>query len=186
MPEYNELILMTHRSRKTRTIGKYAPDSKEFHLKEYECLRKEVELLIEERKTLERSVVVAIGVSWAWLFHERSNIPPWTWLIPCLFAVLGLARAYGISLFFRSASAYFMTIEDAFFKPEDPVGWVHFTIERRWTRISTIAFWSILIAFTGIVATYEIRSRVAHTVPISLSETPKPSSNPQKEIRGHP
>jgi hypothetical protein len=85
---------MTYKSHKTRTVGEYSSDSKEFHLKEFECIRKEIEILITERFSLERNVVVAVGVSWGWLFHERTNVPSWAWLIPCMFAALGFAWSF--------------------------------------------------------------------------------------------
>jgi len=170
---------MTQQNHKARTAGIYAADSKEFHLKEFECLRKEVEMKIEEQRTLERNVVVAVGISWAWLFHERANVPPWAWLMPCLFAVLGLARAYGITRFFRSTNAYFLTIENAFFRPDSPIGWEHSTVKKPWTRRSVIAFWGILIASTAFVAVYEMNSKTLVTPSIVPSDAAKPASSPQ-------
>ena len=133
----------------------------------------------EERTSLERNVVIAIGVSWGWLFHERNSVPHLAWLIPCLFAVLGLTRVYGITKFYRAASAYIKTIENVFFSPDSPVGWEHFTPNKHWTRTSAAAFWGILISATLLVATYEMKAKQEPIVPTARSDTPKPSSNPQ-------
>jgi hypothetical protein len=50
-----------------RKPGKHADNAKESYLKEYQCQRKEIETLWNDYRALERNVVVAIGVTWAWL-----------------------------------------------------------------------------------------------------------------------
>jgi hypothetical protein len=112
---------------------------------------------VSESRSLERAVVVAVGVSWAWLFHERHDIPRFAWFMPTLFAVLGLIRAYGIHRFFEDVRVYMRTLESAFSAPGDPGGWEGSGRWRHWMRPSNVAFWGILIASTVFVAIYEVR-----------------------------
>jgi hypothetical protein len=142
-----------------RQPGKHAENAKEFYLKEYECLRKEVELLLEDHRTLERNVVIAVGATWGWLFndHHNNQVTQWGWFIPCLFALLGIVRVIGNAKFFLVTNAYIEKIEDAFFSTGDPGGWDHFSFGKTWIRQSTIAFWSILLISTFVVAVYEFR-----------------------------
>lgn len=88
--------------------GTYASDSKEFHLKEYECLRKEFEWLLEASRSLERNVVIAVGVTWGWLLDKPSTLqlPKWVWFTPCLFAGLGSLRYSGLTKRFNMLHGY--------------------------------------------------------------------------------
>jgi len=73
----------------------FSQRSEDFHLSEYACLRKEIELVLKDYRALERNAVVAIGISWGWLYDKKA--PAWVFCIPCLFAILGSIRAYGIA-----------------------------------------------------------------------------------------
>jgi len=44
------------------------PDEKDFHLKEFECLRKEIDFSINEFHSVQRYAILATGAVWAWLF----------------------------------------------------------------------------------------------------------------------
>jgi len=139
--------------------GKYATHSKEFYLKEYECLRKEIEWLLGESRALERNVVIAVGVTWGWLVDRSltSHVPKWAWLIPCLFAGLGALRARGMIKQFGVLHEYLERTESAFSSDGDPGGWEHFA-RRGWTAKSTFLFWLFLILATFGVALYELKS----------------------------
>jgi hypothetical protein len=138
--------------------GKHRDKSGEFYLKEFECLRREIELVIQFARTLERNVVVAIGISWAWLFHERDAVPRWSWLIPCFFAFLGAIRAFGNFRYFMSTAHYLKKVELTFSDGSDPGGWHRFA-PRSWTRASVLAFWALLIFATIGVTVYELGRR---------------------------
>jgi hypothetical protein len=149
------------------------PNTKDFLLKEYECLRKEVEWLLKDYRGLERNIVVAVAVLWSWLFHEKwdaasgRNLHTLAWFIPFLFAVLGSVRARGIFKAFGVLHDYLLEIEETFTTDSYPQGWEHFLTPKeepakaggsrdlhRKTGASTAAFtfWGILDSVTLLLA----------------------------------
>jgi len=129
-----------------------AVKAEEFYLKEYECLRKEIEWLLKDYRALERNVVIAVGLTWAWLFEKRA--PKWTWVIPILFAVLGAIRASGIIKSFGGFHNYISQLEDAFTRTGDPGGWQHSPWHKTGAARGAYWFWSVLIGATVLVAIY--------------------------------
>ena len=144
------------------TKGPLSAHAKEFYLKEYEFLCREVELAINDYRSTERNVVIAVGVSWAWLYQVRREIPSLAWLAPCLFVVLGILRTYSDEAFFRSTHQYLSRVEELFSRAEHPGGWEHAPVSRNWTRFSAVLFWAVLLAATIVVAVFEI-CRVPHS-----------------------
>lgn len=138
--------------------GKFQDKSADFYLQEYEYMRREVEIVIKFARELERNVVVAVGISWAWLFRERQNIPGWSWLFPCLFVILGVMRAYGNTVYFRAVNNYLTMVERTIVGDSAPRGWHRYT-ERNWTRLSVLGFWSLLFISTVAVALWELFTR---------------------------
>lgn len=140
--------------------GKLKEGAKEFYLKEYECLRKEIDMVLKDHRALERNIVVVIGGIWAWLLDKDhgKNAPHWAWFIPCFFVVLGIMRATGNATFFTVTNEYIKRVEGVFSDDGDPGGWDHFSFGRTWIRKSTIAFWAILFIATFGAAIYEIYS----------------------------
>jgi len=134
------------------SAGKHAADSKDFYLKEYECLRKEIEWMLKDYRSLERNVVIAVGVTWGWLFEHNKALPRWAWLIPCLFAALGSIRAAGIMKAFGNFRTYIVKIEDAFSSHGDPGGWNRFHPKNIGTSRMAGVFWAVLILATVLVA----------------------------------
>ena len=137
--------------------GKYADHSRDFYLKEYECLRREIEWLLGDARVLERNVVFAVGISWGWfLMHPNILVNSrWAWFIPCLFAALGSLRAAGILKQFGVFHAYITKLENAFSKEDDPGGWEHFSSDEIWSSRATILFWSVIVLSTVTVAIYQ-------------------------------
>jgi hypothetical protein len=137
--------------------------SKEFYLKEYESLRREVEWLLKDYRDLERNVLIAIVASWVWLLEKGTALPPVVWFLPLLFALIGGMRATGIMQAFTNFHRYISEIELAFRSPGDPVGWEHFPKRGRFARSATSrfagVFWGLVLLLTGIVAVYEYRLR---------------------------
>jgi len=132
------------------TPGTCIDKAAEFYLKEYECLRREIEWLLKDYRDLERNVVIAVGLTWAWLFEKGP--PKGAWFIPCLFAVLGAVRATGIIKSFGKYHKYISRIEDAFTRPADPGGWEHSTPHGSGGSKGAYLFWLILILVTVGVA----------------------------------
>jgi hypothetical protein len=133
--------------------GIFASKSPEFHLSEYACLRKEVELMLEDYHALERNVVIAVGITWGWLYDKCAL--PWMFCIPCLFAILGAIRAKGISGAFGKLRGYLIEIEIAFWSTDGPEGWEHFHKDTGFSK-GAVPFWSILILATLVVAVLRI------------------------------
>jgi hypothetical protein len=160
------------------TRGTSSGQAREFLLKEYECLRKEIELYQQTSAALERNIVFVIGVSWAWLFSVRAEVPALAWLIPCLFALLGFIRALNKRRFSRNVHAYLMKVEDEFLGGHQAGGWEHWTDNRAWSPVSTALFWLLLILSTITVAWYEISlSSVSQPRAAGSAVTPSPSGS---------
>src|ERR1700722_16814144 len=128
---------------KAETSGIFSEKSDAFYLSEYACLRKEIELLLEDYRTLERNVVFAVGISWAWLIGKNAPVF-WIFIIPFVFAVLGTVRATGIHTSFRKLRNYIQTLESAFIKSGGPTGWEHYP-DRARSMMGAATFWGILI-----------------------------------------
>jgi hypothetical protein len=137
------------------TPGTFNAKAEDFHLKEYESLRRELEIVLQDSRGLERNVVLAIGATWAWLYSKSGA--PWTFLIPCMFAILGAIRAHGINDTYTTFATYLSEIEEAFRKAGGPKGWEHFLRDFKKDRGTDyskgeLLFWILLIASTISVA----------------------------------
>jgi hypothetical protein len=126
--------------------------SKDFFLKEYECLRREIEWLLKDYRALERNAVIAVGVTWGWLFEKGTGAPKWAWFFPCLFAVLGSIRALGITHAFGLFHQYISQLEKSFSGQGYPPGWQHFSSGKTASTRVGAAFWALLIIGTVVVA----------------------------------
>jgi hypothetical protein len=125
--------------------------------------------MLQDSRAVERNVVVAIGVFWAFLFKELKDIrnprlAHAAWLIPVLFAVLGGIRSFSLQHKFGQLAEYIQRIEDYFGTSEAgknlPGGWETFQAEpdekqqRRKSYIvwSSRFFWIVLILTTIVAA----------------------------------
>ncbi len=121
---------------------------KTFHLKEYESLRKELEFLSNDLRTLEKYVVVSIAAVWTWLLTHQSSFPVTNpvifltaWGMPFLFSSLGTIRALSLYKGIEQIGEYIKNIEDAF----DIQGWENTQVRISFFfRNSLIAVWIIL------------------------------------------
>jgi hypothetical protein len=136
--------------------GNRSANSKEFYLEEYKALRKEIESLSKETRSLERNVIISIGLVWVWLLNDGTATTKPAWLFPILLAVLGCLRAMQIERHFKSFNEYIGKIEASFSAEQDPGGWEHFLFPRRPTRLSTLAFWWVLVICTVAVAIWKL------------------------------
>ncbi len=135
----------------------------DFSIKEFDTLRKEIEWTLNDSRSVERNVVIAIGAFWAFLIKENGNVrklthPAWAWWIPVLFSVLGALRSAALGYKFACLGTYIQKIEK-YFLPKvtnRPEGWEHFqSTAGGFVRVSAWIFWIILIAVTVIVAVLE-------------------------------
>lgn len=109
--------------------------AKLFQLEEYRALRKEVEYYIAEFRSQERSVVVAVGVVWAWLIgnHQSGYLP---WSVPVLLCGAAAIRSFVLNKHMRLISTYVESLEDSF----GVNGWEHmFTVKVRNVKRSDFA-----------------------------------------------
>ena len=132
-----------------------------FLLKEYECLREEIVWLLKDYRALERNVVIAVGLSWAWLFdHEKS--PKFAWFMPVVFVALGAVRASGVFKQFGVFHTYVKHMEKHFLGLNPtPSGWEHYSWNKTgWVSDSARALWVLLGLSVVLVAVLEsIRGR---------------------------
>jgi hypothetical protein len=136
--------------------GNLAGSNLGFYLAEYGRLRQEVVWLLKDYRALERNVVIAVAVSWAWLFEGHPSRPKGAWFLPALFAALGALRASGIFKQFGVFHEYLKSIGAAFSRSGDPGGWQHFSWKRTgWVSSSAIIFWIALICSALVVGGYE-------------------------------
>ena len=54
----------------------YRDHAVDFHLREYDSLRKEVESTVQETRTIERYALIGTGTLWAWLATHKDVPPP--------------------------------------------------------------------------------------------------------------
>jgi hypothetical protein len=135
----------------------------EFSFKEYDSLQEQVRATRDDSRAVERNVIVAIGLFWAFLIKESSSVkmlphPSLAWWIPVLFSILGAARSAALGFKQESLSIYLRQLESLFAAEEDvtPKGWEHFEKKRGgFIRISAWLFWFILMTVTVIVAMKE-------------------------------
>lgn len=128
--------------------------SPEFHLAEYESLRKEMEAAILETRTLERYALVGTGGVWAWLATNSSHASKIAWAIPILFALFGGLRAWSMMRSVWRATRYVAKLEE-YFAAEGVGGWEHYlkTADIRGYNFQLIAvFWLALAVITIAVA----------------------------------
>jgi hypothetical protein len=142
------------------TPGVFDEKSAEFHLKEYEGLRREINFNEKEARALERYIVVAIGGILTWL-ASMPKIDRWIWCVPCLLAVLGAVRAFGVNQTWDVYHRYILKLENAFTDADAPGGWEHF-LEKEETHNAkgAVLFWALLIFSAGAVAVLRFLDRI--------------------------
>lgn len=133
-----------------------SPDTREFHLREYESLRTRVASAIKEYLALERYVVFAVGVTWAFLY-VHPEVPWWTYFIPTLFAFLGGIRARGIYKLLSTLHGYLKHLEHLLNQDAEEKslrGWEDYRASqgREMVAISgAVPFWVCVIVATLVV-----------------------------------
>jgi len=137
--------------------------AKEFYLKEFESLRKEIMETLKDYHALERNAVIAVGATWAWLFHEGNEAktalshppPPWAWFIPLVFVALGASRAAGLMKSFGIFHRYIEKVEVYLTEHGGPEGWEHFSWKETWAGASAWAFWATIALAALFVGVYQ-------------------------------
>lgn len=128
-------------------------DPEKFHLAEFEALRREIEMNLNDEQLRERHSVLAIVAVWIWL-ATAENLPgkfSWAWWIPCGIVIVGIIRIALAWKRYRQFHVYLMRIEDKF----NTTGWEHFRSEPgRRSRIELgyyLAVWGTLLVASVVV-----------------------------------
>jgi hypothetical protein len=95
---------------------------KNFYLKEYESLRKELEFLSNDLRNLEKYVIFSIAAIWSWLLTQTTpeggvdiKYLKLAWRgIPLILSVFGIARAASLYVGIQKISTYLRGVENDF------------------------------------------------------------------------
>ena len=112
---------------------------------EYNTLHGEIRELVAESRLLERQVIFATGVAWAWLATNTNSIPYVAWFIPLIFSTGGYIRATLLQKHIDSIASYIMKIERKLCPNEEC--W-HGSKNQSGIRLSSKVFWALLILVT--------------------------------------
>ena len=98
------------------TANPHAKDPQAFHEKEYEALRREIELDIKETRSLERNALVANAVIFVWLGTTGKEFLNHCWLpwVPVLISGLGAIRSCALLSRMRELGNYIAQLECTF------------------------------------------------------------------------
>jgi hypothetical protein len=112
--------------------GVYSDDSAKFALQEHMLLRQEIVALVAETRSVERNVLVAIGVIWGFLvLHPPLGADRWVWWVPPLFVVMGGIKTWASHRQFIQFSTYLMRTEAAFASAQGIEGWETFLASQK-------------------------------------------------------
>jgi len=133
----------------------------DFHLQQYDWLKKEIGSAINEAYALERYAVIGTGAVWAWLATHLSPVlpPKIAWWIPLLFAVFGALRSLALIFTIKPKATYMRKLEDEAFPSQKPLGWERYYEKERRPFVGTTmtVFWLLLIGVTSIFPCYIIQ-----------------------------
>lgn len=130
-----------------------AKDQKDFLLKEYESLRKELEFLSKDLRSLERYVIISISGVWGFLLTQSHSQPDpnvdyirflklaWRGL-PIIFSSCGIVRAASLYMGINKISEYLRWVE----KKLELAGWETYNNGIPWQfAASLILIWSAIL-----------------------------------------
>jgi len=125
---------------------------RDFHLKEFDTLRKEIEWMLQDLRAAERNLVIAVGTFWAFLITENKEIEHLkygrlAWSVPVMFALLGFLRSLKLSINITLEGKYIGKIEEWIRTGEVgkavPGGWQHFQNEENERRRKESDSWIV-------------------------------------------
>jgi hypothetical protein len=141
--------------------------TREFFILEYDALRKEIMWMLQDSRAVERNVLIAIAIFWAFLIRESNEIKHLryghlAWSIPVLFAVLGSLRSWTLLQKLRLTGRYIQKVEKHLLRLDpgkhSPEGWerfqkYHYDRQKKDdVTISGYFFWATLLLMTMAVA----------------------------------
>jgi len=101
----------------TTETGKGPVYPRDYFIKEYDALRKEILWMLQDSRAVERYVVIAVGVLWAYLIKStdqlnHANLARLAWFLPVVFSILGGLRSLALSEKFKQIGEYIKLIEN--------------------------------------------------------------------------
>ena len=124
---------------------------KEFHLKEYESLKKEIGELVEHSRKLEIYALGGIAAFYAWyLSSPTPRTPKELLLIPVLVACLGALRSWSVFIRIGDIAKYLRKVEAALsLKDRCLLGWeTHLKQPDNQSSVfvsSAVTFWLVVL-----------------------------------------
>jgi hypothetical protein len=127
------------------------PPKKDFHLKEYELLKKEVSDQVEHTRKLELYAVGGIAAFYAWFMSPKTPPPSAALGIPLLLVLLGAWRSWAALARIKEIAGYLIQVE-AVFALKEPGGWETYRTKNpsRPFLLSAAAFWAGLVVVAGV------------------------------------
>jgi len=151
----------------TTEAWKVIEHTREFFILEYDALRKEIMWMLQDSRTVERNVLIAIAIFWAFLIKESEEVKHLryghlAWSIPVLFAGLGSLRSWTLLQKLRLTGEYIQKVEKHLLRLDpgkhSPEGWerfqkYHYDRQKKDdVTISGYVFWVTLLLMTMAVA----------------------------------
>lgn len=134
-------------------------DEKEFSLREYDALRKEISDAVAETRSVERYAVASSAAIWTWLLVQPSDaawIAKIKW-IPFIFCLLAALRSIALLMDIVKHGKYIKTVE-AKWGSGEAFRWETFIEDKRWyLTVSAILIWGVLL-FGNLYAACEINA----------------------------
>src|SRR5262247_325279 len=87
--------------------------ARDFILKEYEAVRREMEEAVGETRRLERNALLVVGAVWSWLVAARQPEFEWLKWLPALLAPLLFLRAIALTWHIDLIARYVSKVEEA-------------------------------------------------------------------------
>ena len=139
------------------TSPKYIDHAAQFALQEHSLLRTEIVSTIADARSVERNVIVAIGVVWGFLaLHPPAGRDVWAWWVAPLFVIMGGLRILALDRLFRNFSEYLQQTETAFTEADGIEGWERYlSRSRRSLLLTSLCFILVIFVATVAVAVYK-------------------------------
>ena len=128
-------------SQEAKAVGK------DFHLKEFELLRKAHDAAEDRLVTIIQYVLLFSAVVYSFLVNQKDKLPAQAaivWSLPFVASVVGIFVLYGIVRSIQLKDAYFCKLECCYGNLEQKLGWVHFKGNRGITKASVVPIATVI------------------------------------------
>ena len=136
-----------------------APDAKEFLMKEYDALRKQIDDLTRELLSIEKWCLIVSGVIWSWLAStQNKSMPELIYWCPAIISCLFGLRVLGLHRSTLLAGKYITGLEKTLCLPKG-FGWESYLTSKRPLLIAIPAYlyWVLLIGVNVAIPLWYVR-----------------------------